>query len=79
MGKYDYPELIKKGTVVGPVTKDMRTRCQQKVREVNRMQGLPDHNMMECWPDMIPFVREEIKKMGKSEWKKRYINLNVKK
>lgn len=61
MAKYDYPELIKKGTVVGPVTPDMRERCKEKVRRVNRMMKRPEDTHMEWWPDFIPTVRQEMK------------------
>ena len=60
MTKYDYPELLKKGTTSGPVTKEMRSRCIQKVKNTNKRLGLPINDCLEFWPDYLPIVRKEM-------------------
>lgn len=61
MTKWDYPELIKNGTIAGPVTPKMREMCKAHVRSANRFNGSPEDDGMEYWPDFLPMVREELK------------------
>jgi len=61
MEDYDYPELLEKGTVIGPVTTEMRDRCKDKVRKANRYFGYPEEKGMEYWPDFLSIVRRELK------------------
>lgn len=73
MGKFDYPELIKNGTIIGPVTVEMRARCKQMIREHNKSYNRPLNDGIEYWPDMLEWVRKEIKKMGENKWRRKYI------
>lgn len=69
---FAYPDLIKRGTTVGPVTPKMRARCQELVREANRKCGLPENSGMALWPDFLARVRAEmatvVMKEGESEY-----------
>ncbi len=60
MPKWDYPELLKKGTVIGPVTAEMRELCKAKIRHANKILNRPEDEGMRYWPDFLPVVRKEL-------------------
>jgi hypothetical protein len=63
--KYNYPELLRKGTVVGPVTTEMRELCKEHIRSANRIMKRPEDEDMQYWPDFLPVVRKELAKRNK--------------
>jgi hypothetical protein len=61
VAKWDYSSLLRKGTVAGPVTPEMREMCKAKIRESNKILGHPEEEGMRYWPDFLPVVRKELK------------------
>lgn len=64
LSDFDYPELMAKGTMFGPVTVEMRERCQAKIRNINRAAQVDELYLMVYWPDLLPIVRLEMSKEG---------------